>query len=383
MPDLGIVGGGQLGRMLLYAAWRWGLDCRVLGRSSTDPCAEICPGFRTLDWNDTEKLIHWGRDISCFILEIEHVDVAVLEAWERANKRVFPSSQTLRLIQDKHKQKEFLSGKGCSVADFEYLSSVEMLAPRHASGFLKSCREGYDGRGVFQLGSAFPFREDLPSFPCLWEKGVEIKQEISVLASQDMEGHVRFYPPVEMVFDPDSHMMDYAICPAPLSEEEKERAFSLAAQVLEAFDSAGLFAIEMFHTVEGEWYVNEVAPRVHNSGHHTIEGHPTSQFEQMIRLAMGYPLGETHHLFFSATLNWVGAAGSSGSSGPFEYSGLQEVLSTPQAYPHIYGKKELRPFRKMGHVTVLAKEPSELHEKLSFLRPRIRDGVRLIGSSLG
>ena len=372
--DIGIVGSGQLGRMLLHAATRMGLSCCVAGPYAGDPAHQVCPHFTQADLlKDVDALTQFGTQTQRLILEIEHVNPQVLDTWESQNKHVYPSAQLLRLIQNKYEQKKFLSQHGLPVPRFEYLKAGHDLQDKHFPGFLKSCTGGYDGRGVQHLDK--PHVKPPFSYPCLWETKVDIQKELAVLACRNAQGQTLIYPIVEMHFHENSNLMHYAVSPAQLSEKTTQEATALAHEVLSALKPVGLLAIEMFLTQKNQLLINEIAPRVHNSGHHTIEACPTSQFEQLLRIAMGYPMGEVRPQHLAATLNWLGEDKPHPHHTRLRYQGLEDALRMRQAYPHRYGKQRLSPHRKMGHVTLLARDYDSLHQKLT----RLKDKLLVVG----
>jgi 5-(carboxyamino)imidazole ribonucleotide synthase len=353
---LGILGGGQLGKMLLPECMKLDIRTAVLDPDPDCPCAPWCAHFVRGDFRDAETVYRFGQQVDVLTIEIEQVNVDALERLEREGKTVHPAPRALRTIQDKGLQKQFYAAHGLPTSGFRLYDGAEALRTAVRTGertlpFVQKTRElGYDGKGVFVVRTP----EDLDRLlegPCLAEDLIEVEKELSVLVAQDATGTLRAFPPVEMVFHPTANLVEFLRCPAELSPELSVEAEGLARRTLQAFDLRGVLAVEMFLDRQGHLWINEVAPRPHNSGHHTIESTHVSQYEQHLRSILGLPLGSTALKQPAVMLNLLGEPGH---SGPVRYTGLSETLSVPGTSLHLYGKRETRPFRKMGHLTVCA-----------------------------
>lgn len=352
---LGILGGGQLGKMLLYETRKWDLRTRVLDPSPEAPARLACNEFVQGDLMDYQTVFEFGKDLDLLTIEIENVNIQALEDLELNGVRVYPSSKTLKIIQNKARQKLFYRDAGIPTAVFSrfaYTSEIEDSIENGGLSFpfvWKSARFGYDGQGVKIVRT----REDLSSLPnveCIAEELIPFKNELAVIVSRNSKGETRTYPVVEMEFHPEANQVEYVLCPARIPEKVRLRAQEVALMVSEKLDHVGLLAVELFQTKEDAILVNEVAPRPHNSGHYSIEGSYTNQFEQHLRAILGLPLGKTDSKVSAVMVNLVGAEGFKGQ---VQYQGLENILQLPGVTPHIYGKRQTRPFRKMGHVTIV------------------------------
>lgn len=352
---LGILGGGQLGKMLLYETRKYDIQTCVLDPSAEAPCRIACNYFEQGSLMDYDKVYEFGQQVDVLTIEIETVNVDALEALEKEGKIVYPSSKTLRTIQDKGIQKNFYTENHIPTADFKtYASKAELLSDVD-QGVLKfpfvwkSRTGGYDGRGVAVVKK----KEDLSKLgdaPCLAEKLIPFKNELAVIVARNPLGDVKTFPVVEMEFHPEANQVEYVICPARIDTAVAEKARKLAEDVSHAFGHVGLMAVEMFQTEADEILVNEVAPRPHNSGHYSIEAAYTNQFEQHLRAILDLPLGNTDNKVSGVMVNLVGDADHQGD---VKYENIEKILDMPGVTPHIYGKKETRPYRKMGHVTIV------------------------------
>jgi 5-(carboxyamino)imidazole ribonucleotide synthase len=358
MKKVGILGGGQLGRMLLQAAVNYPVEAYVLENDPECPAAHLCHHFTTGDIKNFNAVYNFGKRMDAITIEIENVNVEALEKLETEGVKVFPKPSVLRIIKNKILQKQYYRQHQVPTAEFvithnqaELVQQEKFLPAVH-----KLAEGGYDGRGVEIIRSiedaAKGFNE-----PALLEKLVPIQKEIALMVAVNEVGETALYPPVEMHFDPALNLLDYQLCPAELNTTALYKAEAIALTVVKNFQSPGIFAVEMFVDKNEDVFVNETAPRVHNSGHHTIEAHYTSQFDMLWRVILGYPLGNTDAILPSSMVNIIGAQGH---RGPVRYVGLEEVLNLENAFIHIYGKKETRPGRKMGHVTILSRERQEL-----------------------
>lgn len=358
---LGILGGGQLGKMLLYETRKYDIGTHVLDPSPEAPCRIGCDRFVQGDLLDYDTVYSFGKNVDLLTFEIEGVNVEALEALEAEGKAVFPSAATLRTIHNKGTQKKFYESNGIPTAPFLVFKDKNQLNEAIVRKQLrfpfvwKSCTGGYDGKGVSIIRRA----EDiipLSEGECLAEKLVPFKNELAVIVARNRLGEVTTYPVVEMEFHPEANQVEYVICPARIDESVALKAREVAEAVSGAFKHVGLLAVEMFQTETDEILVNEVAPRPHNSGHYSIEASYTNQFEQHLRAILGLPLGKTDSKVGGIMVNLVGAEGH---TGPVHYENMEAILAMDGVSPHIYGKKQTRPFRKMGHVTVVNEAISE------------------------
>ena len=351
---LGILGGGQLGKMLLSQTLKWDIRTLVLDPSAEAPARLGCNAFFQGDLMDYDTVYRFGKQVDLLTFEIENVNVDALERLESEGVRVFPTPKSLRIIQDKGLQKVFYKEHGIPTAPFELFSSVALLQEAVKEGrwsfpfVWKSTRFGYDGNGV-KIVRQKQDLDTLPDTPCLAEVCAPIEKELAVIVARRPSGEVALYPVVEMEFHPEANQVEYVLCPARIPSTISEKAQQIALQVAEAFGSIGLLAVELFLTQEGEIWVNEVAPRPHNSGHYSIEASYTSQFEQHLRAILDLPLGSPKSKVAGVMVNLVGAEGYAGD---VIYEHIEEVLALEGVTPHIYGKRQTRPFRKMGHITI-------------------------------
>jgi len=351
---LGILGGGQLGKMLLTETRRMDIQTYVLDPSDEAPCRVGCDKFFTGSLMDFDTLYNFGKKVNVLTFEIEHVNVQALEKLESEGIKVYPSPATLKQIQNKGTQKDFYSSNNIPTAPYRRFESLsELKSANITMPFVwKSTQFGYDGNGVKVIRSMGSF-EGLPDGQCIAEDMVPFKNELAVIVARNPSGQVATYPVVEMEFHPEANQVEYVICPARIDDAVAQKARNIALQVSERFKHVGLLAVEMFQTEDDEILVNEVAPRPHNSGHYSIEASYTSQFEQHLRAILDLPLGNTESKVAGIMVNLVGAEGHSGK---VVYKNIDKILSLGGVTPHIYGKKETRPFRKMGHVTIVNKD---------------------------
>ncbi len=352
---LGILGGGQLGKMMLYDTRKYDIRTKVMDPSPEAPCRIACNTFVQGDLMDYEMVVKFAEDVDVLTIEIENVNVEALEFLESKGKMVFPSASTLKIIRDKVVQKEFYKKHKIPTSPFNlYQTKAELISEYESGRFnlpivWKSRTGGYDGRGVSILKN----REDiigLPDTPCLLEDKVNFKNELAVIVVRSVSGQIKTYPVVEMEFHPTANQVEYVICPARISDEVSHKAQTVAKQVSEAYQHVGLLAVELFQTQDDEILVNEVAPRPHNSGHYSIEGAYTNQFEQHIRAILDLPLGATESKLGAVMVNLVG---DENHEGDVYYQNIDKIMNFKGVTPHIYGKAQTRPFRKMGHVTIV------------------------------
>jgi 5-(carboxyamino)imidazole ribonucleotide synthase len=354
---LGILGGGQLGRMFIQSAINLDVKVSILDPAEDAPCAKIAHEFVRGDFKDFNTVYNFGKSTDVLTIEIEHVNVDALKLLQDEGVEVYPQPQVLEIVKDKGLQKEFYKKHNIPTADFHLIDSKnEIEQYKSEFPFMQKARTGgYDGKGVTPLRNE---QDLIKAFDCpsVLEKMVPFEKEIAVTVARNKSGEVSTFPVVEMDFNPEANLVEYLYSPANVSKEIASKAEKIAKDVANAFEIIGLLAVEMFLTKEGDILVNEVAPRTHNSGHHTIEGNVTSQFEQHLRSVVDYPLGSTAIIKPSVMINLLGEAGY---SGPVQYEGLSEVLQIPEVYIHLYGKSSTKPFRKMGHVTCTANTLNE------------------------
>lgn len=365
---LGILGGGQLGRMLIPEAIDLDIHVHVLDPAADAPCAQIANSFTCGDFRDYETVMAFGRDKHLITIEIEDVNIDALRDLKAAGVYVCPDPEHIATIKDKGLQKQFYADHGIAASGFRLVESGRELTAGELPCVLKSRTGGYDGKGVQVLRTADDLKHAFDA-PCVVETLVPIAKELSVIVARNADGETAAFPVVELVFDPRANLVDYLFAPASIDERLAEAATKLALQVVDAFAFTGILAVEMFLTEEGALLVNEVAPRTHNSGHHTIEANYTSQFAQHVRAILNLPLGDTRAHSFGAMVNLVGEPGHSGK---VVYDGLDKLLSMPKVYPHLYGKSETKPYRKMGHVTILADSVEELRERVEEVRRTVK-----------
>jgi 5-(carboxyamino)imidazole ribonucleotide synthase len=355
---VGILGGGQLGRMLLQAAANYVVETHVLENDANAPAAHLCHKFTKGDIRDFDTVYNFGKDLDALTIEIESVNVEALEKLEAEGKRIYPKPAAIHLIKNKIQQKQFYKTNEIPTAEFKITNSLEEL--QQHKDFLPAAHKlaegGYDGKGVQLLKRP----DDISlgfNAPAVLEKMVIIRKEIAVIVAVNDKGESAIYPPVEMYFNRDFNLLDYQTGPAELPQNVFYKVEAIALKLVKSFNSPGLFAVEMFINDKDEVVVNETAPRVHNSGHHTIEAHYCSQYDMLWRIILQFPLGNTDAIKPSAIVNIVGAPGFEGDA---VYEGLEEVLKMDNAFVHLYGKQTTKPGRKMGHVTVLSDNRSEL-----------------------
>ena len=352
---LGILGGGQLGKMLLYTTRKWDIKTSVLDPNENAPAKLACDSFTKGDLTDFQAVYDFGKKVDVLTIEIEKVNVKALEKLEQEGVKVYPQPHVLKTIQNKCLQKKFYKSHNIPSANFEEFQSLDQLKEAVIRGELsfpfvwKSAEMGYDGYGVSIVHSNKEI-ESLNSGPCLIEGLVPFEKELSVIVCSRPGGEIVHYPVVESEFHPTANQVEYVLCPARISREMEKKAIEVALKTAKAYGQIGLLAVELFLTAEGDVLVNEVAPRPHNSGHYSIEASYTCQFEQHIRAVLDLPLGKTASKIAAVMVNLVG---KKGYTGPVVYKNIDQVLGIKGVIPHIYGKKETRPFRKMGHVTII------------------------------
>ncbi len=366
---IGIVGGGQLGRMLVQAGSDWDLRFASLDPDPQAPCFQMTE-FTNGSLTHYDTVLKFGQRCDVITIEIENINTQALAELQRQGKRVYPQPEIIELIQDKRTQKQFYKANGIPTADFILVNDRDDVIRQ--KNFLpavnKLGREGYDGRGVQILRTEKDLEKAFDA-PGLLEKLIDFEKEIAVIAARNEQGEVALYPPVEMVFHPEANLVEYLFSPAQISSTVQQEAQRIARLVIEKLNMVGILAVEMFVTREGTVLVNEIAPRPHNSGHQTIEANTTSQYEQHLRAILGLPLGDTSIVIPSAMVNLLGEAGFEGEA---VYEGWQSVMALSGVHIHLYGKKKTKPFRKMGHVTITDADVESLKKKAKFVKTHLR-----------
>jgi len=367
---IGILGGGQLGLMLLQAAIDWNLDIHILDPDAEAPCRKIAPKFTQGSLQDYDTVYNFGKNLDVITIEIEKVNVEALEALEKEGKRVYPQPSVIRLIQDKRVQKQFYLDNNLPTADFVLTENRDDVAKNigFLPAFHKLGKDGYDGRGVQRISSKADIEKAFDQ-PGLLEKAVAFEKELAVIVARSPSGEIKTFPTVEMVFHPELNLVEYLFAPAEINSKIDEQAQEIARKTADAFQISGLLAVELFLTKDGEILINEVAPRPHNSGHHTIRANATSQYEQHWRAILDLPLGSTVAYGPSAMVNLLG---EDTFEGPAVYEGMEKLLGTEQVFPFLYWKAITKPFRKMGHITVMDENIEALKEKVRFIKENIR-----------
>jgi 5-(carboxyamino)imidazole ribonucleotide synthase len=352
---IGIIGGGQLGKMILNETNKWSLNISILDSNKNSPCKNLCNGFYVGDLLDYETVLNFGRQCDLITYEIEHINTQALFDLEKEGIIVYPKAETLKIIQDKNSQKEFYKKNELPTADFSFYKSIDDLKIGIKEGKVefpsvwKKTKFGYDGFGVKILKSTEDLN-DIPESEMIIEKLIPFEKEIAVIVARNSKGKIKNFDVVEMKFNEISNQVKFVISPSNISEEIKKEAIKIAIETAEKFNLIGLLAVEMFLTKDNQILINEVAPRPHNSGHYTLDACNTSQFEQHIRAILGLELGDVSQKGKAIMLNLVG---EENFFGKVIYSNLDHALADDSSYVHIYGKEETRPNRKMGHITII------------------------------
>ena len=373
---LGILGGGQLGKMLLTETRKFDITTKVLDPSADAPCRIACNTFVQGSLTDFDTVYNFGKEVDVLTIEMENVNVDALKKLQSEGVKVYPTPQTIELIQNKATQKQFYATHNIPTAPFLRFESLTNLQQAVANEQItlpfvwKSARFGYDGNGV-KIVRQLPDLSLLPEGECIAENLVPFAKELAVIVARNVSGEATTYPVVEMEFHPEANQVEYVLCPARISEEIAQKARAIAVQVAQAFQVVGLLAVELFLTAEGEVLVNEVAPRPHNSGHYSIEAAYTNQFEQHLRAILDLPLGNTDSKVAGVMVNLVGAEGYQGD---VIYENIEQILAMEGVTPHIYGKRQTRPFRKMGHVTIVNKDI----EKARVIAEKVKQTIKVI-----
>ena len=373
---LGILGGGQLGKMLLFDTRKFDIQTYVLDPSDEAPCKIACNQFFQGDLMDFDTVYNFGKKVDVLTFEIELVNLDALVKLEEEGLPVYPSPKTLKLIQNKCIQKDFYTQHNIPTAAyqrFENLQNLKSAINNQQSTlqmpFVWKCTEfGYDGNGVKVVRKAADL-DELPNVECIAEVMIPFKNELAVIVCRNPSGEIKTYPVVEMEFHPEANQVEYVICPARIDDEVAKKARAIALNVSQQFHHVGLLAVEMFQTENDEIVVNEVAPRPHNSGHYSIEASYTSQFENHLRAILNLPLGNTDSKVAGIMVNLVGEENFSGN---VIYKNIEKILEWDGVTPHIYGKKQTRPFRKMGHVTIVNEDVNKARKIAEEVKNTIR-----------
>lgn len=352
--QLGILGGGQLGRMLIQEAINFNVNVHILDPDKNAPCRKLCNHFECGSLSDYDTVYNFGKNLDMITIEIEKVNVEALEALEEEGVIVYPQSRVIRLIQDKGLQKQFFKQNDIPTSAFQFISNAESLKTANLliPYVQKLRKDGYDGKGVKMIRT----EDDLPhafTEPSIIEEIVDFEKEIAVIVARNDRGDIKTFPMVEMEFNPQANLVEFLISPSTYSFEIQQQAEELAKKIANDLQIVGLLAVEMFLTKSGEILVNELAPRPHNSGHQTIEGNITSQFAQHLRAIFNLPLGDTSAISNAVMINLLGEDEYEGLA---KYEGVEEALAIDGVYIHLYGKKYTKPFRKMGHVCIVNPE---------------------------
>lgn len=367
---IGILGGGQLGYMFLQNAMQYPVEIHMLDPDANAPCAPHAHFFTQGDFADYQTVLDFGKDLDAIGIEIEHVNVTALRELKNQGKRIVPDPETLAMIQDKSVQKKFYVEHQIPTAPYFELDNWQELSETSAEFplFQKANTGGYDGKGVQFLASKEELSEQM-QVPSIYETPADLDKEIAVIVVADGHGHVVNYPVVELVFNSTYNLLDYLLMPSTISDELAKKAEEIARNLVGKFNSSGVFAVEMFLNKDGSIWVNETACRVHNSGHSTIEAAISSQFDQMLRCLMDLPLGSTAISMTSAMVNLIGAEGETGEA---QIENQEKALAIPGVYLHWYAKKETRPGRKMGHITLVDQNLDRLKSNIDQVNQLIK-----------
>ncbi|MBU0695917.1 MAG: 5-(carboxyamino)imidazole ribonucleotide synthase [Bacteroidetes bacterium] len=367
---LGILGGGQLGRMFIQEAINYNISISILDPDPNAPCKNICDSFEVGSLGDYQTVYDWGKNLDLITIEIEKVNIDALEDLEKEGVVVYPQPRIIRLIQDKGLQKQFFKENDIPTAPFQLFSSREQLANANLNfPYIQKLRkDGYDGKGVMKIAN-YADLENAFDAPNLVEQLIDFEKEIAVIVARNADGEMKTFPMVEMDFNPQANLVEFLISPSTYSFEIQQKAEDIAKNIASSLSIVGILAVEMFLTKDHQILVNELAPRPHNSGHQTIEGNYTSQFGQHLRAIFNLPLGDTRSITNAIMVNLLGEKGYEGIA---EYEGLEDILEKDGVYVHLYGKKYTKPFRKMGHVTIIDEDRNSAIEKAKFVKETIK-----------
>ena len=367
---LGILGGGQLGRMLIQQAINYNVTVKVLDPDREAPCRKLCDEFVVGSLNDYETVYNFGKKVDLLTIEIEKVNVDALEQLEKEGVIVYPQPRVIRLIQDKGLQKQFFKENDIPTAEFQIISSIKDLQQSIIPFpyIQKLRRDGYDGKGVYKLADE-SYLDKAFTEPSLIERWIDFEKEIAVIVARNEKGDIDTFPMVEMEFNPEANLVEFLISPSTLPFAVQQEAADIAKKIAESLKIVGLLAVEMFLDKHGKILVNELAPRPHNSGHQTIEGNVVSQFEQHLRAIFDQPLGNTDSISNAIMINVLGEPGY---EGPAVYQGIEKVMKCPGVYIHLYGKALTKPFRKMGHVTIVDADREKAIERARYVQETLK-----------
>lgn len=367
---IGILGGGQLGKMLIQKGIDFALDIYILDPDNSAPCKNLTSFFIKGDYQNFDDVYHFGKKLDLITIEIEKVNVEALKKLQQEGKEIYPQPEVIELIQDKGLQKIFYQTNSIPTADFFLIENKSQINKYfdYFPFFQKTRKGGYDGRGVKKITSIASIDNAFDE-PSVLEKAVDVEKEISIIVARNKNGEIALFPPVESIFHPTAHLVNYLICPANISKTILHQAEQIARKIAEQLQIIGTLSIEYFLTKDNKLLVNEMAPRVHNSGHHTIEACITSQFEQHWRAILNFPLGDTSLIRPAVMINLLGSEGFDGNA---HYIGFNNILKYSGVYPHLYGKKQVKPYRKMGHITVTDKTISAAIQKAKKIKELIK-----------
>lgn len=365
---LGILGGGQLGKMLLQKAADFNITSFVLDPDEDAPCKHLCTKFFHGSFNDYNAVMAFGSECDIITIEIEHVNTDALFELEKQGKKIFPQPHIIKMVQDKGLQKQFYAQHQLPTSPFYLIEKAQEIRTGKFPLIQKTRKAGYDGKGVKKINDANDLKNAFDE-PCVIEDCVEIEKEISVIVARNEKGEVKSFPVVEMEFNAEANLVEFLFSPSACSTIITEEAQHIAEKLIEQLQMVGLLAVEMFIDKNGKVLINEIAPRPHNSGHHTIEGNITSQYEQHLRAVFNLPLGDTSCIDCAGMVNLLGEKDFTGAA---IYKGIEDVMKIPGAHIHLYGKKTTKPFRKMGHVTVTGKNIEEVKTKAEKVKRLIK-----------
>jgi 5-(carboxyamino)imidazole ribonucleotide synthase len=367
---VGVLGGGQLGRMLLQSAININIDLKMMDADPNAPCSTLVTDFKIGDLEDYDAVYEFGKQCDILTIEIEKVNIEAMKRLQSEGVKVFPQPEIIEMIQDKRVQKQFYIDNNIPTAPFVLTDSradLEKLQDKFPAVH-KIGKGGYDGRGVQVIKSVDEIEKGFDA-PSLLEDFVPFKKELAVIVSRNQDGEVNAFPVVEMVFHPEHNLVEYLLSPAIIDKVEEEKAKQVAIEIIKKLELVGILAVEMFLTTDNEILVNEIAPRPHNSGHQSIEGNFVSQYDQHLRAILNLPLGDTRTKISSAMVNVLGEDGFTGDA---KYEGMDEVMKISGASVHLYGKKITKPFRKMGHVTITDPSLTSLKRKIEIVKSTLK-----------
>ncbi|RQO69693.1 5-(carboxyamino)imidazole ribonucleotide synthase [Pedobacter sp. KBW06] len=367
---LGILGGGQLGRMLIQEAINYNLTTLILDPDPDAPCKHLANYFECGSITDFDTVYNFGKKADIITIEIEKVNIEALEQLEKEGKQVYPQSRVIRLIQDKGVQKQFFKENNIPTAPFQLVNTKEDMRNSHFPFpyMLKQRKDGYDGKGVMKINNLAEIDNAFDA-PCLIEQLVDFEKEVAIIVSRNPNGDVKTFPMVEMEFNAEANLVEFLISPSTYPVAIQQKAETIAKNIASSLNITGLLAVEMFVTKNGDILVNELAPRPHNSGHQTIEGNYVSQFDQHLRAIFNLPLGDTRTINNAVMINLLGEKNHNGVA---KYQGLEKIMAIEGVYVHLYGKKYTKPFRKMGHITIVDINREKAIEKANYIKNTLK-----------